>query len=878
MPKPLGNSARGDGATIDQFVAPIPPGRVPIASFPPGIQSILMDMDTNGDGTLDQKELTELFSVFKDLKESQTSGTVKISTVPKAIQPILAKFDINGDGSIRPDELAKVADLYESSRKNAQSGRCAISNFPPDTQAILNEMDDGDGTLDARELTAIFRLYRDMKESQATGTVKISSVPKDIQAVMSRFDDNGDGTINPFELAKAADLYEASKQQVRRLMKLTAGLFIMLLMTLLAIGILTYGVVEMSKETTADDSGMVFVKGTNTPTSSGQAIKTVDLFQHYKLTPDELENVKSLKISSDDGKDTFIYTVTGAKKKDAAVTYSTSSGDKIVCSASHIKVIEATTGKLLLQKDYAQARRARLLLDRYSAVAPNHRRLSAANLDGVEKRRLQRHLQSLADSQKGSASLTFTSGGGTPPEKCAEGSVLPECAQCAPEEAFVCYSGVDLTQIAYDIQTSLNMDLPELVQGAQKLMQEAEEGESTCFCAKLCEASKQFCYTSSAPEQYDPSGVPVSPEVCGGFYPNLLPEDVCTSKELPLCKGEKQEFDAGWGDCSTYAWDHEYSNHFFCKWDVDASMGLSAQQVCPECEKCDADLWTKESCVPELDLLPAGRYTDLKAPHVDPVRTAECEQACRTHAYSGCCRIDDSVHPAKCEYGSEVTSADVSDDRFRAFTIKQTYTTSTTTLGSQCSPGCLGSFIGNFECDEACNTEDCQFDGGDCVENASPSTSPAWPMPMPMPVCMETCTSAPFEEEICQLVVGDHTCGAPYISADCCEAANEYFNTFLETGTMPAEPPESCSLEENTLLSSNSELGDCVQQGVMAAMNPSAAMPSPSPLGWNSPMPAAMPSLAHALSHAIAFNLGMELPWDGTRLCPQPCLQPHPWV
>mmetsp|Transcript_54422 Transcript_54422/g.98158 ORF Transcript_54422/g.98158 Transcript_54422/m.98158 type:complete len:340 (-) Transcript_54422:146-1165(-) len=58
--------------------------------------------------------------------------------------------------------------------------------------------------------------------------------------------------ISPLELARAADLYEASKNQVKLLMKLTVGLMVMLLLSLLCICVLVFCVVDLTKETKAD--------------------------------------------------------------------------------------------------------------------------------------------------------------------------------------------------------------------------------------------------------------------------------------------------------------------------------------------------------------------------------------------------------------------------------------------------------------------------------------------------------------------------------------------------------------------------------------------------------------------------------------------------
>jgi hypothetical protein len=51
---------------------------------------------------------------------------------------------------------------------------------------------------------------------------------------------------------------------------------------------------------------------------------------------------------------------------------------------------------------------------------------------------------------------------------------------------------------------------------------------------------------------------------------------------LPDCQGDDATWDAGWGNCPTYA--EGESNHSWC--DKDEKDGFLAEQVCSECGKC----------------------------------------------------------------------------------------------------------------------------------------------------------------------------------------------------------------------------------------------------------------------------------------------------
>jgi len=56
------------------------------------------------------------------------------------------------------------------------------------------------------------------------------------------------------------------------------------------------------------------------------------------------------------------------------------------------------------------------------------------------------------------------------------------------------------------------------------------------------------------------------------------------------CKGDRATFDAGWGNCESYAI-HCASNHYYCSEDMEMEAGspnhgFLAQEVCSECEHC----------------------------------------------------------------------------------------------------------------------------------------------------------------------------------------------------------------------------------------------------------------------------------------------------
>jgi len=107
-----------------------------------------------------------------------------------------------------------------------------ISQFPEHLRSLLKEIDgpQGNGYLEADELTEVFTMYCKMKNAAKDGAISIAALPKELQSTLKVFDVDGDGSVAPLELARAAELYKDSKNQVRRLTKAVAVLLTVLLL------------------------------------------------------------------------------------------------------------------------------------------------------------------------------------------------------------------------------------------------------------------------------------------------------------------------------------------------------------------------------------------------------------------------------------------------------------------------------------------------------------------------------------------------------------------------------------------------------------------------------------------------------------------------
>ena len=81
--------------------------------------------------------------------------------------------------------------------------------FPESVRALFAEGDmNKDGFLQTSELEEMISEYNFLKHANDTGVVTIAALPQKVQPILRKFDSNGDGTVDPEELAHAARLYE----------------------------------------------------------------------------------------------------------------------------------------------------------------------------------------------------------------------------------------------------------------------------------------------------------------------------------------------------------------------------------------------------------------------------------------------------------------------------------------------------------------------------------------------------------------------------------------------------------------------------------------------------------------------------------------------
>jgi len=87
-----------------------------ISQFPQSLHATLAEIDDEGNGLLEMDELTEVFTMYADMKKAAKSDSIALSTLPKELRPTLKVFDVDGDGTVGTTELARAAEMYKESR------------------------------------------------------------------------------------------------------------------------------------------------------------------------------------------------------------------------------------------------------------------------------------------------------------------------------------------------------------------------------------------------------------------------------------------------------------------------------------------------------------------------------------------------------------------------------------------------------------------------------------------------------------------------------------------------------------------------------------------------------------------------------------------
>jgi len=234
-----------------------------------------------------------------------------------------------------------------------------ITSFPESLHPLLKEIDgpDGNGALETDELTEVFEMYAAAKKANEEGCISLKSLPQDLQKALQVFDVDGDGTVGTAELARAAELYEDSKNMVKRLAKAVAVLFLVMVALVGTIVGLTAHVIESAKETETSGDGITYVKGSDQPTATGRVTSYDSLSESYAFSPEALDDVDTAYLFSDDETEEFSYSISGWSRNVSHLIFYTSRGDTITVDTVGNLITHDDAGNVLLEKEGEGSRR-----------------------------------------------------------------------------------------------------------------------------------------------------------------------------------------------------------------------------------------------------------------------------------------------------------------------------------------------------------------------------------------------------------------------------------------------------------------------------------------------------------------------------------------
>ena len=244
-------------------------------------------------------------------------------------------------------------------RRAKEAFSIPITTFPESLHPLLKEIDgpDGNGSLETDELTEVFEMYAAAKKANEEGCIALKSLPQDLQKTLQVFDVDGDGTVGTAELARAAELYQDSKNMVKRLAKAVAVLFLVMVALVGTIVGLTAHVIESAKETETSGDGITYVKGSDQPTATGRVTSYDSLGESHAFPPEALDDVDTAYLFSDDESEEFSYTITGWSRNVSHLIFYTSRGDTITVDTVGNLITHDDAGNVLLEKEGGSGRR-----------------------------------------------------------------------------------------------------------------------------------------------------------------------------------------------------------------------------------------------------------------------------------------------------------------------------------------------------------------------------------------------------------------------------------------------------------------------------------------------------------------------------------------
>jgi len=193
----------------------------------------------------------------------------------------------------------------------------------------------------------------------SAGEIHLNALPVELHDALSKFDVDGNGFIDASELLRASEMYEESKNENKRLMKVIGGLFLVLICVLVAIGCITNLVVQNAKETVQDPTGVTLVAGTTKVASMGLVTESNNLFDAFSFDFDKLDATTTVRVS-DANDDVFSFRPISWAKMSTYVVFTTFDKATIKVTSDHQLTVTDVDGKLIVSNLTPSALQRRL--------------------------------------------------------------------------------------------------------------------------------------------------------------------------------------------------------------------------------------------------------------------------------------------------------------------------------------------------------------------------------------------------------------------------------------------------------------------------------------------------------------------------------------
>ena len=159
-------------------------------------------------------------------------------------------------------------------------------------------------------------------------------------------DRNGDGELDLGEICEVLDEMATVEKQ-RRLLKWVAGIMgVFTLLSIAAIVGLTFAVVDLSKDTSLSEGGVLQSRSGDATVATGQVISVQNLTDVYKLASADLQSITSLVIPEGDG-ERVVKVVEAFSVPGTSVTFTSATGAQYTVDAAGMQVEDGAGGRRL---------------------------------------------------------------------------------------------------------------------------------------------------------------------------------------------------------------------------------------------------------------------------------------------------------------------------------------------------------------------------------------------------------------------------------------------------------------------------------------------------------------------------------------------------